>query len=513
MITLGDIIARNSTNAGGKPAVSCGDLTLTWSQVHTRVRRFAGALRGLGLKRGESVAMLGANNAEYFEFYFAVPSAGGISVPINTRLAPAEIAELLTDCGARILIVEPQFVELVMGMRATLPDVEHFVILAPQAPAGFRSMDALPVVEAGDKSDIDDVAMLLYTGGTTGRSKGVMLTHRGLITNTLQWAAALELTKDESLLIATPMFHAVGGLNSIAGALFAFPTCVLPRFDPVLVFETVQRRRPTNVALVPTMIEMLVMHPDIGRYDLGSLTRITYGGSPMPMRTLNLAMQALPATRFYQVYGQTEGGPTVTILRPEDHTEENSRIRSAGQPVPATLIAILDGDGRELPTGETGEICVRSPSISPGYWHQPELSAETHRGGWHHTGDAGYLDRDGFVFIVDRVKDMIVTGGENVYAAEVEKALIAHPAVESCAVIGIAHERLVEQVHAIVRLRAGATADEAGLIAHCRKTLAGYKCPRSIGFRDTPFPMTAIGKVLKRELRKEYAASVSASRS
>ncbi len=507
MITLSDLVASNSKNAGNRPAVTAGEVTLTWSEVAARVRRFAGVLRGLGLKRGECVAMLGVNNAEYFEFYFAAPAAGGISVPINMRLAPAEIAELLADCGARILIVDPQFAELVSGMRASLPQVEHFVVMAPQAPAGFRAFADLPVVEAGadGSSSIDDVAMLLYTGGTTGRSKGVMLTHRGLITNTLQWSAALELTRDEKLLIATPMFHAVGGLNSIAGALFAYPTVILPRFDAVLMFDTVQRLRPTNVALVPTMIEMLVMHPEIGKYDLGSLSKITYGGSPMPMRTLKLAMQALPKARFFQVYGQTEGGPTMTMLRPEDHTEDNNRIRSAGQPVPATLIAILDGEGREVPAGETGEICVRSPSISPGYWRQPELSAETARGGWHHTGDAGYLDQDGFLFIVDRVKDMIVTGGENVYAAEVEKALMAHAAVESCAVIGVPHERLVEQVHAIVRLRSGATADEAELIAHCRQTLAGYKCPRSVELRETPFPVTAIGKVLKRELRKEYA--------
>ena len=507
MITLSDLVAQNDANLGNRAAVSCGNVTLTWAQVYARVQRLAGALRALGVARGDRVAMLGGNSAEFFDFYFATPLAGGIAVPINMRLAATEIAEVLADCRARVLIVEPQFVELVTGIRSTLGTVEHFLVAGAEAPAGFRRLELVPGVEGdpGAPGNIDDVAMLLYTGGTTGRAKGVMLTHHGLMTNALQWAVATELTNNEGLLIAAPMFHASGAFNCILGAMLGYPVIILPRFDPVLFFEAVQRHRPTNTAMVPTMIEMLATHPDFGKYDLSSLRKIAYGGSPMPMRTLKIGMAALPDARFYQLYGQTECGPLVTVLRPEDHTEEGSRIRSAGRAMPATLITILDTAGRSLPAGETGEICVRCPAVSPGYWQQPELSAETHRGGWHHTGDAGYLDEDNFLFVVDRIKDMIVTGGENVYAAEVEKALVAHPAVEACAVIGIPHERLVEQVHAIVRVRAGAKVDEAELIAHCRRTLAGYKCPRSVEFREEPFPLTAIGKVLKRELRRQYA--------
>jgi long-chain acyl-CoA synthetase len=510
MITLSDLIAQNEANLGDQTGVCCGELTLTWKQVGERVRRLAGALRALGLQRGDRVAMIGGNSPEFFDFYFAVPAAGAIAVPINMRLAAAEVADVLADCRARVLIVEPQFVEFVSGIRAGLADVAHFLVAGGETSAGFRRVDSLPVLqgeqgEQGERGSIDDVAMLIYTGGTTGRPKGVMLTHHGLITNALQWAAATDLTRHEGLLIAAPMFHASGTFNCILGTLLGYPIYILPRFDPVLFFDTVQRHRATNTAVVPTMIEMLATHPDIAKYDLSSLRSIAYGGSPMPMRTLKLGMAALPQARFYQLYGQTECGPVVTVLHPEDHTEEGSRIRSAGRTMPATLITILDPAGHTLPAGETGEICVRCPAVSPGYWQQPELSAETHRGGWHHTGDAGYLDKDNFLFVVDRIKDMIVTGGENVYAAEVEKALTTHPAVEGCAVIGIPHQRLVEQVHAIVRVKAGAAVEEAELIAHCRNTLAGYKCPQSVEFRLEQFPLTAIGKVLKRDLRKEYA--------
>ena len=509
MINLGDLVARARTTAGNKLAVRCGDAKLTWSEAHAGMQRMAGALRGLGLKHGDRVAMISGNSINAFKFLLAVPATGAIAVPINIRLTAPEICELLLDSGARILIVETAFLELISGIRSALPQVEHFLVDGPEAPAGFQRLEALPVVAAEGESDwaadIDDVAMLLYTGGTTGRSKGVMLTHRGMITNVLQWATAFDATVDEVVLVAAPMFHAVGAANSISGAVFGNSTCLLPRFDPILFFETVQNQRPTRTSLVPTMIEMLVTHPDIGRYDLTSLKVIGYGGSPIPMRTLALARKALPGARFYQAYGQTEGGPLVTILRPEDHTEENSRIRSAGQAVSATLISIRDTQDRALPAGENGEICLRSPSIAPGYWQRPELLAETQRGGWHRTGDVGYLDKDGFLFVVDRIKDMIVTGGENVYAAEVENALGAHPQVVGCAVIGVAHERLVEQVHAVVRIAEGATVTADELIAFCRRTLAGYKCPRSIEFRREPFPMTPVGKVLKRELRKEYA--------
>ena len=511
MITLGDLIAQNDANLGDRTAVCYKELTLTWSQVYTRVQRLAGALRGLGLAPGDRVAMLGNNSAEFFDFYFAVPSARGIAVPINMRLAPAEIAGVLDDCRARFLIVEPQFLELASGIRAGLTHVEHFLLMGSEPgsePApGFRCLEALPALPdvTGARGNIDDVAMLLYTGGTTGRPKGVMLTHHGMMTSALQWAAALELTHGERLLVPAPMFHGSGSFNCILGAMLGYPVIILPRFDPLLVLEAVQRHRPTYTAVVPTMIEMLATHPEIGKYDLTSLTRIAYGGSPMPMRTLKLGMAALPGARFYQLYGQTECGPNVTVLQPEDHVEEGSRIRSAGRAISATLVAILDPSGRKLPAGETGEICVRCPAVSPGYWQQPELSAETHRGGWHHTGDAGYLDQDNYLFVVDRIKDMIVTGGENVYAVEVENALGSHPAVAGCAVIGVPHERLVEQVHAIVRLNAGAKAEPAELIAHCRERLAGYKCPRSVEFCEHPFPLSPVGKVLKRELRKEYS--------
>ncbi len=508
MITLGGLVERARRVSGGRLAVCCGDVEYTWAQLHSRMLRTIGVLRALGVGAGDRVAILGDNSERYFEWLLAIPAAGAIVVPINTRLAAPEIAELVADSGARVLLVDAPWAERAAQWRAQLTGIERFVTTARERPEGFDCLDELPTRDDAASqpgADIDQVAMLVYTGGTTGRSKGVMLTHRGIVTNTLQWGVPFDFRADEVVLIGAPMFHVVGAANAIAGAVFANPTVILPRFDPVLLFETVQARRPTRTSLVPTMIEMLVTHPDIGRYDLSSLRTMGYGGSPILTRTLALARAALPQARFYQAYGQTEGGPVISMLRPEDHVEENDRIRSAGQPIPGTLVEIRDPAGRPLPAGEIGEICVRSPTISPGYWKLPELSAETVRGGWHHTGDAGHLDDDGFLFVVDRIKDMIVTGGENVYAVEVENVLAAHPAVAGCAVIGLPHDRLVEQVHAVVRLEPGAQVDAAELIAFCRERLAGYKCPRGIALREAPFPLTPAGKILKRELRREYA--------
>jgi long-chain acyl-CoA synthetase len=303
------------------------------------------------------------------------------------------------------------------------------------------------------------------------------------------------------------MFHLADGFFCMAAATFGVRNVFLPAFNPVQVLETIQRERITQALLVPTMVNMVVHHPDIGRYDLSSLQRVLYGASPMPETVIRRAMDVIPHATFVQAYGQTEASPVLTVLGPEYHTTAGpyaGKLASAGCAVPGVGLAILDAEGREVPRRQIGEICARGDNVMLGYWKLPEITAETLRDGWLHTGDGGYMDEEGFVFIVDRVKDMIISGGENVYSAEVEYALYQHEAVAECAVIGIPHNTWGEQVHAVVRCKEGKTLSEEDLLSHCRCFIAAFKCPRSVEFVTTPLPLSGAGKILKRELRKPY---------
>jgi long-chain acyl-CoA synthetase len=328
-----------------------------------------------------------------------------------------------------------------------------------------------------------------------------------MLVNTLQWAKATGSVEDDVFLIIAPMFHIAGGMNAIAAVMLAAGACFMQKFDPAEVVNQITLGGVTNAAFVAVMVDAIVNQLESTGEELPRLRMITYGGSPMSQTVLKRAMKALPHTRLYQVYGQTEGGPNISILGPQYHVLEGDlagKLGSAGQPIFGTYVEIMDEDGTPLPAGQTGEICVRGLSISPGYWNLPEVTAEAQRGGWLHTGDAGYLDEDGFLYVIDRVKDMIITGGENVYSAEVENVICLHPAVLECAVIGIPSDRWGETIHAIVRLRKGQSVDEEVLIAHCRQYLGGFKCIRSVDFREEPFPISGAAKILKRELRKPY---------
>ncbi len=484
---------------------------MTWGETNDVVRRIAGALCSIGIASGDRVAILAANSDSYFQWLFAIPWAGGVVVPINTRLSADEIVHCLNDSGSRFLVVDHAFLGAAQDIRGRLQTVEHLVCFGcTPAPEGYASLERLmaqcqPAVDAGRGGN--DLVALYYTGGTTGRSKGVMLTHEGMIINTLQWALEIGVSRGDLLLIVAPMFHLVGGLNSVAAAVLAAGVCVVARFDVRNLLHTIASQKATKVALVPTMINALVSHPDMSAFDLSSLRRISYGGSPISESLLRRTLQALPHVRLYQVYGQTEGGPNISILKPEDHNlaeDAYGRLASAGQPIVGTEVVILDENDAMLSSGRVGEICVRGLTISPGYWNLPEVTAHAQRGGWLHTGDAGYLDEAGFLFIVDRVKDMIITGGENVYSQEVENVLYDHPAVAECAVFGIPDERWGERVHAVVRVREGHSACREDLIAHCRQHLAAYKCIRSVDFRTEPFPLSGANKILKRELRAPY---------
>lgn len=492
-------------------ATICDGRRRSWGEVAERVRRTAAALRSLGLGPGERVAVLAPNSDTGLDYLFAVAWAGGVIVPVSTRLAPPEIAFVLRDCGARILVVAADLAAALPVIRAGCAELRHVVVIGgDRLPEGCFSHERLvaaaaPVDDAGRGGD--DLYALFYTSGTTGQPKAAMITHGGLFVNILQWIAAVGVTAQDRFLIIPPMFHAAGAENSIAVAALAATACIMPRFDVLEGLRLIESERLTKLPLVATMLDMMLRHPRIGEFDLTSVSRITYGASPISEELLRRAMAALPGARFYQVFGQTEGGPTVAVLPHEYHVTEGPRagkLKSAGIPLIGVAVCSLDEQGQELPAGGIGEIAIRGPGVSPGYWNHPEATAAATRDGWWRTGDAGYLDEDGFLYITDRVKDMIISGGENVYPAEVERVLLGHEAVAQCAVIGIPSERWGEQVHAIVCLAPGRTATAEMLDTHCRAGLAGYKCPRSFEFRTAPLPLTATAKVLKRELRAPY---------
>jgi long-chain acyl-CoA synthetase len=478
--------------------------------------KLAGALRGLGLGPGGRVAILALNSDRFLEYLYAVPWAGGIVVPVNVRLAPPEILQILEDSGSEILIVDDAFQAMLPAFHGRMASVRHVVLAsegpAPDGPAGFEIAGFEEILAATEPVDDagrhgEDVAGIFYTGGTTGRAKGVMLTHANLLANSTNLLAALSMDAQTVYLHAAPMFH-LSDLGSTFGVTMAGGThAFIPKFDPAATLRAIQEDRVTFCALLPVMVGMIVQRPDVGDYDLSSLRTIGYGGSPMPDAVLAGVMRALPACRLSQAYGMTELSPVATLLRPEDHAIEGplaGRLRSAGRVIEGLELKIVDAQDDEVPRGAAGEIIVRGPTVMKGYWNQPEATAQALRGGWMHTGDMGTMDGEGFLYVVDRLKDMIITGGENVYSAEVENAIHQHPAVAMCAVIGIPSTQWGESVHAIAVPKDGHTLTEELLLAHCRERIAGYKCPRSVEIRPQPLPLSGAGKILKTELRRPF---------
>lgn len=482
----------------------------TWGEVAERVARLAGGLRDLGAAEGERVAVLSLNSDRYLECYLAASWAGAVVVPLNVRWSALENADVLADCRADVLIVDRMFAEMGATLAAGRPDLKLVYAETDAAPAGMIGYEALvagaaPIPDAMRQTG--DLAGIFYTGGTTGRSKGVMLSHGNLTANAFNALAEGLFGADCVYLHAAPMFHLANGAAMFSLLLSGGSNRMLRAFAPDGVLRTIQDEKVTDVLLVPTMVQMLVDHPGIGAFDLSSLRNIVYGASPISEALLDRASAALPGVAFTQAYGQTELSPIATLLHWPEHQGEaraKGRHRSAGRATLGCEIRIADPDDNVLPNGEVGEIVARGDIVMMGYWERPEETAKALAGGWMHTGDGGWMDEDGFVHVVDRVKDMIITGGENVYSIEVENALAQHPAVAQSAVIGIPHPHWGEAVHAVVCLQPGAGAEAEELIAFCRDRIAHYKCPRSVEIRTEPMPLSGAGKILKRDLRAPW---------
>jgi acyl-CoA synthetase (AMP-forming)/AMP-acid ligase II len=470
-------------------ATICGDRQRTFAELGDRVARFASALQGLGVASGDRVAILSLNSDRYLEYLFAVPWADAVLNPINTRWSDQEVAYCVNDSDSRVLVVDDAMAPMVPALREQCPQL-GIVIHAGDGPTpdGLLPYEEL-VAAATPIPDVrrggDSLAGLFYTGGTTGFSKGVMLSHTNLVTSAMGCTATGEfVSAGGTYLHAAPMFHAADQAGGFGGALVGVTHVIVPGFDPKVVLDAISVHGVTDALLVPTMIQVLVDHPDISQYDLSSWRNLAYGGSAIAQAVLERTKKNLPNVRLMQAYGMTELSPVTTLLRFADH--EGARIRSAGRAAPHSEVRILDADDNEVPRGTVGEICSYGGHVMLGYWNKPEETTAAIRDGWMHSGDGGYMDDDGFVFVVDRIKDMIVTGGENVYSAEVEQAVAQHPAVASCAVIGIPDPEWAEEVR-----------------EHCKTLIAGYKAPRSAEFIDA-LPVNGAGKVLKRDLRAPY---------
>ncbi len=463
-MSIVDGLKKSVSLSPEKVASICGTTRLTFREVDERVNRLSNALAGLGIGRGDRVAILSLNCHRFFELYYGVPQLGAVVVPINFRLTPPEIKYIVDHSGAKTIAVDPELAPLIEDVRSSI-------------------------------------------SGTTAEPKGVMLTHKNMLANIRHSEGVYNYLPTDIYLHAAPMFHLADGAavfsHTSRGATQAF----IPRFDPKQVLEAISRERVSLLLLVPTMLNFLLQQPDLASYDLSSMRHLTYGASPIAPDLLRRAMKVLNC-QFGQGYGLTEASPLLTVLTNDDHivTDEISeqRLASCGRPVEGVDVRVVKEDGSDAKPGEVGEIIARGPNIMLGYWKRPDDTEDVLRDGWLYTGDLATVDEGGYIYLVDRKKDMIVTGGENVYSTEVEAVLYAHPAVKEAAVIPIPDPDWGEAVHACVALRDGErlTADE--LIEFCRDQMATYKVPRSIEFIEGELPKGGTGKILKKQLRERY---------
>jgi fatty-acyl-CoA synthase len=503
LFTFDEFIAHWAAERPDRIAMREDDSVFTYAELDDRTERVASALLAAGLTKGDRIAWIGKNSELYFTLFFGAARAGIVMAPIGWRLSPAEWAFIVNDTQARIVFAGPGF-DAVAGQLAGKLTHAPRIVDADAARAMIDAAERAPF----ERSGRDDAVLQLYTSGTTGNPKGAVLSNHNLFALRKHSADSdLAYTKwddDEAVLVAMPCAHIGGTGLGIMALVSGLPGVILAEFNPDGVFDAVEQHGVTRFFIVPAALQMLLMHPRCERVDYSRLKYILYGAAPIPLDLLRQCIKMFGA-QFIQAYGMTETTGTISMLPPEDHDPEgNARMRSAGKPLPGVEIKILGGDGHEVPMGEVGEVVTRSSNNMLGYWNLPDATATTMSGdGWIRTGDAGYLDADGYLFIHDRVKDMIITGGENVYPAEVESAIFGHPAVQEVAVIGIPDDTWGESVKAVVVAKPGMTVDAADIIAWARGRIAAFKAPRSVDV-IAALPRNASGKILRKDLRAPY---------
>jgi acyl-CoA synthetase (AMP-forming)/AMP-acid ligase II len=500
------IVAHWASDRPDAPAISFAGTTRTWGELGRRVQQNAAAQRAAGLVPGDRIAVLDLNHPSCLELTLACARVGTANAVVNFRLAPPEIAYVINDAAARVLFVGPEFADAVDQLRHKLPTVERVIRVGGnddeyEAWLAAQEPGAAPHAVAQDECFVQ-----LYTSGTTGFPKGAMLTHRGMIAHARNISADVGIDADARVQVAMPLYH-VGGSSYALLALSRGAHIVMLRLpDPAAVLEMLETERITHTFLVPALLAAMTQVPGAAERDFSGLRALSYGASPMPLPVLRACLELFPGV-MHQVYGMTEACGVVSTLGPDDH--ENPAVRhrlvSAGTPIHGVEIEILDpATGEPVPTGTPGEIWVRTEQIMGGYWGMPDATAAAITpDGWLRSGDGGHLDSDGYLYVTDRIRDMIISGGENIYPAEIERVLAEHPTVDDVAVIGIPDERWGEVPKAVVVAAQGATVDPDVLIAYSREHLAAYKCPKTVDVIDE-LPRNLTGKVLKKQLREPY---------
>jgi len=496
-----------------KTALIDGDKRYTYRQAEERVRRLASGLLSLGLKPGDHIAILASNSHRYWETYFVADIAGMPLAPLNIRLAAAELEFILNDGEIKALILGPEYIPIYEQFKAGVPGLKH-VILTDGEHEGALNYDRLLEASEALAGSVrewseDDMLNLCYTGGTTGLPKGVMLTQRNIVSNAEHAILLGEFNDDDRWLHVAPMFHLADAWACYALTMVGGSHVFVPSFAPQSTLEAIEHHKVTKTILVPTMINFLVNFPGLSAFDTSSLQLVLFGASPMPVDRLQAAVKVF-GPKFVQAYGMTETAPLLTSMNKkwqafDGSPEDTRRLASCGRQVPGVEVRVVDEEtGIDVEPGQVGEIIARGPNVMKGYWNRPEETAKALKHGYMHTGDLATIDEENFIFIVDRAKDMIISGGENIYTTEVENAIYEHPAVLEAAVIGIPDAQWGEAVLAVVVPREGVAVTEHDIIAHCRTLIAGYKCPKRVVFQDTPLPKSGPGKILKTELRKPF---------
>ncbi|MBO2449348.1 long-chain-fatty-acid--CoA ligase [Actinomadura barringtoniae] len=506
---LTEVLRERARQHPDRLALIAGDEQITYADFDRRVDQTAAALQAAGVWHDDRVAVLDKNSIEYAELLFGAARLGAVQVPVNYRLAPDEVAYVVNNAQAKVFVIGPEFLPVLDAIAGKLEHTTHLVVIGG---SGHPHLDyetwvgAYEATPPAHQVDTSDVFVQLYSSGTTGLPKGVMLTHDN-------YTALLPLTNDlwgigsdAVLMVAMPMYHVAGNGLTICAIFDGITGVIVREPDPVVIAREIERNRVTHVFLVPVLLQFMQLMPEVAETDLSTLQLVLYGASPISEDVLRGAMAMLPNAHFMQVYGLTETTGAITALPAEDHDLDGpdpARLRSAGLPNPECELKIVDPASLdEVPLGQVGEILCRTPQNMKGYWGLPDATtAALLPDGFFRTGDAGYLDADGYLYIHDRVKDMIISGGENIYPAEVENVLMGHPEVDDCAVIGVPDDKWGETPRAIVVLSGDAT--EADLIAYCRERLAHFKCPTSVEAREA-IPRNPTGKILKRELRAPY---------
>lgn len=517
MFRFQNLIRRNAFATPDKIATHFEGRDFTWAAFKERIEAMSLAFVKLGVKPGDRVAFLGYNSHWLVEMYFAPCNIGAICVPMNYRLSEDEMVGVLGDCTPEILIVDRHFQDRATELMSRCPSLKHLIyadwdVPGDALPDGTLHYDTL-IAQAAEGADdrhndcasaSDETMILFYTSGTTGQPKGVMLSHNNLLANSVGSGPLYGYRASDIVLLSGPLFHLGTGSRIYTSVVYATKLVIQAKFEVTEAMALIQNHKITTMTLVPTMLRMIMDHPEFPKFDFSSVRCLTYGAAPMPVALMDRAISAFSGVVFCQGYGMTETSPILSILEPADHIPGNPRIDkmgSIGKPVVYCDLRIVDESDMPVPLGQSGEIIVRGPQVMNGYWGRPEETAEAMRGGFYHTGDAGYLDVDGYLFIVGRTKEMIISGGENIYPIEIENCLSKHGSVVQCAVFGLPDPQWGKTVHAVVALQDTGSTTAEDLIAFCRDHIAHYKAPRGITIWDGPLPLSATNKIDKMALK------------